>query len=107
MHAVSYLFPPVRGGETPGVPTAWAVPPLADELAPSSDLPPVWPDPLVPIRGISLEPLHPAATRIAHRDPNLAQRLALVDALRLGEPRIRGLAADLLHKSLITRAALS
>jgi len=51
-------------------------------------------------RGIALEPLHESAPEIARRDPALAERLALVDALRLGDARVRGLAADLLRARL-------
>lgn len=105
VHAVKYLFPPEMNGETRGIPTAWAAPPLADQLAPPSDLPPVWPDPHGDQRGISLEPLHPALPGLARRDHGLAERLALVDALRLGDARVRGLAADLLHDRLAAAPA--
>jgi hypothetical protein len=100
VHAVKYVFPAVLGGETRGIPTAWAAAPLASELAPPSDLPPVWPDALGHERGIALQPLHDAAAEIARRDPALGERLALVDALRLGDARVRGLAANLLRARL-------
>ncbi len=45
VHAVKYLFPPEFSGEARGIPTAWAARPLSDEIAPQSDLTPVWPDP--------------------------------------------------------------
>lgn len=100
VHAVKYLFPPEFGGEARGVPTAWGAPPLVDELAPQSDLPPVWPDAFGTQRGIAVEPLHPAAAEISRRDPALAELLALVDGLRMGDARVRGLAADLLDQRL-------
>jgi hypothetical protein len=105
VHAVKYLFPPKLGGETRGVPTAWAAEPLAGELAPPSDLPPVWPDPKGRQRGIALAPLHAAVPEIARRDPALGERLALVDALRMGDARVRGLAADVLSRRLADTAA--
>lgn len=92
VHAVKYLFPPQLGGETRGIPTAWAARPLADDLAPQSDLPPVWPDPEGGQRGIALTPLHRAVPDLALRDPALGERLALLDAIRLGDARIRSLA---------------
>lgn len=104
IHAVRYVFPPVVGGETRGVPTAWAAPPLVGALAPAGDLPPVWPDPMGEVRGIALKPLHASATEIARRAPALAERLALVDALRLGDVRVRELAARLLHERLTETA---
>jgi hypothetical protein len=100
VHAVKYLFPPELGGETRGIPTAWAAPPLMNELAPQNDLPPVWPDPKGRQRGIAVAPLHPAAPELARRDPDLAERLALVDAIRMGDARVRGVASKLLVERL-------
>lgn len=100
VHAVKYLFPPEMNGETRGVPTAWAAPPLADELASPSDLPPVWPDPHGRQRGIAVTPLHPSVPELSRRDPELAERLALVDAIRMGDARVRGLATKLLSQRL-------
>ncbi len=97
VHGLRYVFPPVRGGETRGVPTAWAAPPLQEKLADSGELPPVWPDPLGPVRGIAFEPLHEAAPGISRRDPALTELLALTDGLRLGDARVRGLATELLQ----------
>lgn len=105
VHAVKYLFPPELNGETSGVPTAWAAPPLAGELAPQNDLPPVWPYPHGRQRGIAVAPLHPALPGLAQRDPDLAERLALVDAIRIGDARIRNLAAELLGQRLARPAA--
>jgi hypothetical protein len=48
-----------------------------------------------------LHEAHPEAWR---RDPNLGERLALVDALRLGDARIRHVAADLLTDRIEERA---
>jgi len=100
VHGVKYLFPPQLSGETRGTPTAWAAPPLMDELAPQDDLPPVWPDAQGGQRGIALAPLHAAVPELARRDPDLGERLALVDALRMGDARVRGLAAKLLGQRL-------
>ncbi len=82
------------------MPTAWAAQPLADELAPQSDLPPVWPDPKGRQRGIALAPLHPAVPQLARRDLELGERLALIDAIRMGDARVRGLATKLLGQRL-------
>jgi hypothetical protein len=105
VHAVKYLFPPELGGETRGIPTAWAAAPLAGELAPQGDLPPVWPDPHGRQRGIALTPLHPAVPALAQRDPDLGERLALIDAIRMGDARVRSLAAKLLAQRLARPAA--
>ena len=101
VHAVKYVFPPELGGETRGIPTAWAAAPLVGVMAPETGLPPVWPDPLGRDRGLSFMPLHAAAPEIARRDPVLGERLFLVDALRGGDARIRGLAAEMLGERLM------
>jgi hypothetical protein len=100
VHAEKYVFPPRLGGETRGVPTAWAAPPLASILAEAEGLPPVWPDPEGDRRGIALEPLHASAPSLARRDPRLGEALALVDGLRIGDARVRGLATELLSERL-------
>lgn len=100
-HAVKFCFPARRGGEVRGVPTSWAAEPLKGALAESDGLPPVWPSAKGEVRGLSLEPLHPMVPAAAEDDPELAQRLALVDALRSREgPRITQLAERLLSEKV-------
>jgi DNA-binding transcriptional MocR family regulator len=101
VHGLRYVFPAVLEGESRGIPTAWAAEPLAARIAsPPGDLPPVWPDSRAEGRGFALRPLHDAVPEAARRDPQLGQSLALVDALRLGDARTRGVAAELLSKRL-------
>lgn len=101
VHAVKYVFPAIVEGESRGVPTAWAAPPLSDHIAsPPDSLPPVWPDSRGHMRGLALRPLHEAVPAAARRDPGLGERLALVDALRLGDARVRGVAGRLLVERL-------
>jgi hypothetical protein len=106
VHGVKYMFPPVRGGETRGVPTAWGAPPLQEKLADSGELPPVWPDPLGTARGISLEPLHASAPEISRHDPALTELLTLTDGIRLGDARVRGLGEELLRARLGSTASV-
>ena len=101
VHGLRYVFPGRLGGPTLGVPAAWAAPPLVGELAPTDELPPVWPAVKGSHRGLEFAPLHPAALEASARDPALGERLALVDALRAGGPRIKALAAELLTPRLI------
>ena len=82
LHAVRYVAPAERSGETRGVPTAWAAEPLISELVSTSALPPVWPHPDGQIRGLEFQPLHPAALLLAEKDESFYETLALVDALR-------------------------
>ncbi len=96
VHGLRYVFPPEYRGESRGVPTAWAVSPLRERLAGGESLPPVWPHPQGMVRGIAVEPLHKAVPGAALADPSLHERLALVDALRLGDARQRREARELL-----------
>lgn len=98
LDASRFMFPAALGGETRGVATGWAAPPLVNELV-ADRLPPVWPSPTGGTRGLAVEPLHPIAVRLAADDPKMYEWLALVDALRLGNGRVRGLAAE----ALLTR----
>jgi hypothetical protein len=92
IHGVKYAFPVQRGETTRGMPTAYAAPPLRDQIAADGDLPPVWPDPEGKVRGATLEPLHKGAPKAARKDPALHELLALIDAVRDGRVRERQLA---------------
>lgn len=102
-HGVKYAFPPVRGGEARGMPTAWAAGPLVGEIASSDRAAPVWPDARGLARGIALSPLHPSAPAAARQDPVLYGLLTLVDAIRIGGARERSLAGKWLDKLLARR----
>ena len=108
-HALRYLAPATAEGETRGLGTSWAVAPLSEHLALGSELPPVWPDPHGELRGLEVRPLHPAVVPLARADPQMHELLALIDALRMGDTRTRGLAVELLrariHTSPAARAA--
>jgi len=97
VHAVKFSFPAQWGPEARGIPTAWTAPPLSDALAEVDELIPVWPYFEGEVRGIGFEPLHPMVPEAALSDPALAERLALVDALRsTSHPRIVNLARGFL-----------
>lgn len=100
LHGLRYVFPAREGGPARGIPTAWGAPPLSEQLARNEEPPPIWPDPQGRVRGHSIEPLHAKAPAAARRDPQLARSLALLDALRLGDGRVRKLAAQELRKGL-------
>jgi DNA-binding Lrp family transcriptional regulator len=92
VHGLKYAFPAEHGQVTRGMPTSYAAEPLKSEIAPSNDLPPVWPWAEGAARGIGLEPLYKSVPRAAMRDPSLYELLALVDAIRDGRARERSLA---------------
>jgi hypothetical protein len=100
LHGLRYVFPPVRGAITRGIPTAYAAPPLSNLMVADGDPPPVWPDPEGDVRGEELRPLYPSVPAAARRDERLYHLLALVDAVRAGRARERALASEELTKRL-------
>lgn len=99
LHGVRYAFPAKPGSLTRGIPTAYAAPPLADQIS-SDGLPPVWPDPEGDTKGYALEPLYGSASKAARANREFYELLALVDAVRGGRARERRLAEEELKKRL-------
>jgi len=83
---VPYAFPAHLGEPCRGIPTAWAVPVLSKTASANHSPLPVWPDPGGTAMGSAVRPLYRSVPRAASADPALYDWLALVDALRLGEP---------------------
>lgn len=99
IHGVRYAFPAKPGPLTRGTPTAYAAPPLADQIS-SDGLPPVWPDPEGDTKGYAFEPLYDSVPKAARSNRKFYELLALVDALRGGRARERKLAEEELKKRL-------
>jgi hypothetical protein len=100
IHGLKYVLPPNLGASSRGVPTAWSMRPLADEIISGSDDAIVWPHAEGSARGTALKPLYETAPAAALRDERLHQMLALVDALRVGRARERTIAERELAKRL-------
>jgi hypothetical protein len=100
LHGAKYAFPPDLGGVTRGLPTGYAAPVLSPLFAPTSSLPPVWPDPSGSVRGRAFEPLYRSVPGAASRDERLYALLALTDAIRGGGAREREIAARLLTETI-------
>jgi DNA-binding Lrp family transcriptional regulator len=92
VHGLKYAFPAEHSEVTRGVATSYAAEPLKSEISGSNDLPPVWPWRDGETRGVGLQPLYKKVPYAALRDPVLYQFLALVDAIRDGRARERGIA---------------
>lgn len=96
VHGAKYAFPGVRLPLAVGVPTSHSAPAFAGVFAPgSTDF--VWPHPNGSVRGMGVEPLHPAVPFAATQDPRLYELLALFDALRVGKVRERNMATQRLQ----------
>jgi hypothetical protein len=100
VHGVKYAFPAVFGGLSRGVPTASAGPTLKRLLVGAEEDIPVWPHHLGEVRGPSLCPLYPTVPEAAKKDPALYDLLTLIDALRVGRARDRGIATAEIEKRL-------
>ncbi len=97
---VKYAYPPDRGGQTRGLPTSYAAPPLSRLIVQPNTDPPVWPDPAGPVRGYSFSPLYRTVPQAAMKDTRLYEMLALLDALRDGRLREVEAASQELKKRL-------
>ena len=102
-HGVRYAFPPERGRRQRGVPTAHSAPVARDQLGDAME-PLVWPASRGKIAGTTLTPLAPAAAELFEDRADLYELLTLVDLLRVGTARDRGVASKLLADRLEARA---
>lgn len=97
IHGFKFVFPPEFGSQSPGIPTAYAAPPLNKIIVAGSDLPPVWPAiGEGAVRGIELKPLYHSVPKsiIKFPDQYFYELLALLDALRSGRARERNIGAE-------------
>ncbi|MCV6624138.1 MAG: hypothetical protein OIF51_20560 [Cellvibrionaceae bacterium] len=100
IHGLKYVFPVKPGEITRGIPTTFAAPILEDKLISAGDFIMVWPDANGDSKGQAIEPLFKSAVYASKRDPEMYALLALVDAIRVGQPREANLAAEMLEQRL-------
>jgi len=100
IYGLKYVFPSELGAMVRGVPTAAAAPVLQGVLLSASEYLSVWPDAMGDEMGQGVKPLYKSVPYAAKRDSELYASLALIDALRLGNPREEKLAQQLLKKGL-------
>lgn len=99
-HCARYVFPVRPGGLARGIPTGFSAPVLMEAISSAGETGLVWPYARGNATGQGVTPLHKAVPVAVRQDPDLYAMLALVDALRLGGPRERGLARDRLASLL-------
>lgn len=92
LHGAKYAFPAMLGPLTRGMPTAVAGPILSPMFVHGNALPPVWPSAEGTAYGPGVVPLHPCVPTACRNDPALYALLSLLDALRVGAARERGIA---------------
>lgn len=100
-YGMRYVYPPIRGELTRGVPTSFAAEPLRSVIHDGGSEVPVWPSVLGKVRGYTFEPLYKHAAEAALANPAFYELLSLVDALRDGRVRERSVALEMLSKRLL------
>lgn len=101
LYGLRYVFPVKPQQLTRGIPTGLSAPIFEGELFSAGAHLPVWPEPSESTLGLAITPLFKTVTTAIRNDLELYQLLALVDAIRLGLPRERKLAAEILQRKLI------
>ena len=103
VHGLRYVFPVKPAEFTRGIATGVAAPVLQGQLMTAGELAPVWPDAKGKSKGQAIAPLFKSVPFAVRKDPQLYEYLALADAIRIGQPRERALASELLKKILLRR----
>ena len=100
IHGLRYMFPLKATGELVyGMPTSYAAPVSADEFAISGNVP-VWRSSKGKVLGRSHEPIYPTVPDAAAEDPELYDRIAVLDMLRGGRLRERRFAEQKIKEYL-------
>lgn len=102
VYGLKYVFPAEMKEVTRGIPTSFAAPVLSDKIMTAGELIYVWPDAEGKKKGQAVVPLCKSIARAVTRDQLLYEYLALVDAIRLGNPREVEVAVTELHKRMET-----
>jgi hypothetical protein len=102
-HGLKFVYPARLGPMTRGLPTAFAAPPLSNLLISAGEYIYVWPYSRGKAMGQSIAPLFRSVPDAVQQDDRLYEYLALVDAIRLGNQREAGLAADRLSEGLLKK----
>jgi hypothetical protein len=103
VHGLKFVFPAKPGAMTRGIPTAFAAAPLKKLLISAGAYIYVWPYAKGKDIGQSVEPLFRSVPEAVQKDDRLHEYLALVDAVRLGNQREAGRAAERLSDRLLKK----
>jgi hypothetical protein len=103
VYGLKFVFPAKPGAMTRGIPTAFAAAPLKKFLISAGAYIYVWPYAKGKDMGQSVEPLFKSVPQAVQKDERLQEYLALVDAIRLGNQREAGVAAEHLSESILKK----
>ncbi|MCA8044047.1 hypothetical protein [Burkholderia seminalis] len=96
-YGIRFVFPAQMQSLTRGIPTGLTAPIFDGILRSAGEHCPVWPDPHGGTLGPAVEPLYKTVATATRDDETLYKLLAIVDSIRLGQPRERKLAITQLH----------
>ncbi|WP_175958497.1 hypothetical protein [Burkholderia sp. BCC0405] len=96
-YGIRFVFPAQMQSLTRGIPTGLTAPIFDGILRSAGEHGPVWPDPHGGTLGLAVEPLYKTVATATRDDETLYKLLAIVDSIRLGQPRERKLAITQLH----------
>lgn len=100
-YAIRYIFPAKLGPIVRGIPTAFAAPIMEGKVMSAGDLIPVWPDAYGKRKGQEIVPLFKTVPGAVKKDELLYHFLALVDAIRIGNPREAKVADGMLREWIL------
>ena len=103
VHGLKFVFPAKPRSMMRGVPTAFAAPMLKEFLISAGEYIYVWPYAEGREMGQSVQPLFKSVPDAVQKDERLYEYLALVDAIRLGNPREANLAGKRLSEGLLDK----
>jgi len=95
---LKYVFPTHASGRSVGVTTGHSAPILKDHFIFEESDQYVWPSEYGKTSGYAIQPLYPNQPLAAINDQLLYDKLALVDAFRVGRTRERNKAAEILKE---------
>lgn len=96
-HGLKYVFPAEPGPIVRGIPTAHSAPIMKDYFVADNQY--VWPSAEGKVKGQAIAPLYPNQVYAALKDEPLYDKLALIDAIRVGKVREQKKALELLKQS--------
>jgi len=98
LHGLAYVFPPLLGSTSVGIPTGHSFPAFKGQIRAMQDL--VWTTRTGTVRGIAIVPIYPRLPEACALNEDLYATMAAVDMLRIGKPRERIMAIEYLDARL-------
>lgn len=100
-HGFPYFYPIKQIGMTYGLETGFAAPILSGELTSAGDKPYVWATEHGNALGLGIEPIYKSVPFAASNDEYVYNCFALIDAFRIGRPREKHIALNILEEILL------